>query len=306
MRCIAGYKSAVRSRALQIASITLVAIAALEVGVDLYQRGQVPDDSDWRELAEHLRAKRKDKDIIISDQLWIEPLVRRFAGSMISLGEAGRSDLLGFERAWSIAVGQEPAKPEAGAEHVELLHFGNLELALYRLPKADLAFDFVENFVAANVVRNGAPCARQDRSPQGGGLGRGPMRPAQSWVCPGQGEWIGRTTIEDLNYQPRRCIWQRAVREAPTRVVFSKVPPASRLVVHAGHYLRDERTLDSPPVQLNVFVDGELAGQMTHRDGDGWKRFEVALDKQGDAEIAFEVLSPSREQNFCWAAKALR
>jgi hypothetical protein len=55
-------------------------------------------------------------------------------------------------------------------------------------------------------------------------------------------------------------------------------------------------------VHARVLIDGKRAGAMTHADGDGWKRLEIATPRGArTAEIAIEVQAPDR-RSFCWAA----
>ncbi len=290
-----------------LALAILSVIAAIELVSDFVQRTGVPSEAEWIALADYVRGEWRDRDVIIANDTWAEPLVRQYLGDHISLRMAGRSDLLGYARAWRISVG-EPAN-DPGDKVVESRDFGPLSLRLTELKdEATLVADLVDAFPSAQVfaAERGPLCNRQNARPSEGGLGRGPMRPAQFWICPGDREWIGRTIIEDLDYQPRRCVWQRASTRNPSRVTFPAVGPAERLIVHGGHYLRDERKLESPPVTLNVYVAGKLAGQMTHRDGDGWKKFEVALDPQRAVTVSIEPVASGRNQNFCWSAKALK
>lgn len=292
-----------------LALLLLSAVALWEVGWDVLQRTRVPAKEDWAALVKTVESGWKDTDVVVAAQLWAEPLVRRALGAHMPLSKTGRSDLLGYGRAWTIAINEEPSSPQPGATRLEKHTFGSLALSLFDLGGERVAFDLVNQFDQARVSREDHACTLRQGAPAGGGLGRGPLRPAANWMCPGQREWIGRTTIEDLQYQPRRCIWQRAQPRGPTRVSFEGLPTAKRLRVYGGHYLRDERKLETPPVTLNVYVDGKLEGQMTHRDGDGWKGFELSLNQANREEthsIAVEVLSASGEQNFCWAAKALR
>lgn len=294
---------------MHIALALLAVVAVFEVAADLYQRATVPTEDDWSALASHVDAHWQEGDVVLVGTDWARPLVRQYLGRHMKHGSTARSDLQGFSRAWSVWVGGGLLSKLESARLVEQTAFGNLTLRLYELPaEGTLVNDLVEEFSEAKVVAGttGPKCNVQRAGPSGGGLGRGPIRPAVSWSCPGQREWIGRTTIEDLDYQPRRCIWQRAKTRNPTRVTFDTVGPAERLVLHAGHYLRDERKEDGPPVVLNVYVDGALAGQMTHRDGDGWKRFELGLPPQQTASVSVEPVATTRDQNFCWAAKALR
>ena len=110
--------------------------------------------------------------------------------------------------------------------------------------------------------------------------------------------------MEDLDFRPRRCIWQHPAGVDPVRVTFGGVPTGDRLVFHAGLYYRDERMEEHGPVLVRVLVDGEPVGQLLHRDGDGWLRLELDMpDAEGDTvTVTVETTAdkPAR-RSLCWS-----
>ena len=99
-----------------------------------------------------------------------------------------------------------------------------------------MLYDFVEDIENAEVelvVTDGSkPCSWMSAPPAPGGLGHGPMTPTERFVCDPQRPWlwVGATVLQDLELQPRRCIWQHPAGADPVRVTFSDVPLGERLV----------------------------------------------------------------------------
>ncbi len=144
---------------------------------------------------------------------------------------------------------------------------------------------------------------------EGGGLGRGALWPKDRLQC-GPQPWlfVGETVLEDLDLQPRRCVWQHPVSGEPVRTTLRNVPLGERLVLHAGLYYVHERPLTGGTVEVEVELDGESIGTMVHRDGDGWKRLEVSTETRargdrarGDVTIEVRADQPDM-RTLCWAA----
>jgi hypothetical protein len=85
------------------------------------------------------------------------------------------------------------------------------------------------------------------------------------------------------------------------------VPNAERLVLYAGLDYHAERALEGGPFTVVVKRDGVEVGRMTHHDGEGWKRLELALPDHpsgaGASSYAFETTAPNPYRRpVCWAA----
>jgi hypothetical protein len=67
-----------------------------------------------------------------------------------------------------------------------------------------------------------------------------------------------------------------------------------------------ERERAGAPVQIELRVDGERVGAATHRDGDGWAKFEIPLGGHAGkdaAEVEIAISSPdNRHRHFCFEA----
>jgi len=133
------------------------------------------------------------------------------------------------------------------------------------------------------------------------------MKPAQRFECDSRRPWawVGATILADLDLRPRRCIWQHPSGDGPVRTTFRDVPLADTLVVRAGVDYQVERRRKHAPVILRVFIDDVLAGELVHRDGDGWTGFEIdtTQTRGASAAVRFETTaSDPTARLFCYAA----
>jgi hypothetical protein len=183
----------------------------------------------------------------------------------------------------------------------------------WSLPYEPVLYDFVEHVREAHVVRveNGVdhPCVWQASGrPTGGGLGAGPITPAERWQCDFQRNWlwVGATVEEDLTLRARRCVWQHPSGNEPIRVSYPNVPLGQRLVLYGDIYYEHERERTHGPLDVVVRVDGEEVGRMRHFDGDGFKRMEASTamsDRRERGTVSIEVTAPDPNlRTFCWIA----
>lgn len=294
----------------------LLALAVVEMVGHTVIRARVPPMQDWREAAELVRSEHREGDAVTVAPSWADPLLRWVVGDVISMRQAGRSDLAPWERLWVLSI-RGHRSPEAPDVEPDLeRRFGRVTVRRYSLGESPVLYDFVENVRDARVTRDTGQgehlCTWERRSPRGGGLGSGSMWPRERFVCDRRRGWlwVGRTVIEDLSYQPRTCIRQHPQGRRPIRALFRDVPLGERIVLYAGLYNRHERDRDGrQPVHVRILVDGAEVGRMEHRDGDGWKRMEALTTPEPGApersrgDVAIEVTAPKpHHRTLCWSA----
>jgi hypothetical protein len=154
------------------------------------------------------------------------------------------------------------------------------------------------------------PCPWKERvgGPARGGLGFGPVAPRQRFVCDDAKPWmwVGATVLEDLSLAPRRCVYQHPYGSEPVSVTYHDVHLGSRLVLYAGLDYHQERKGTGSPVTLRVLVGEREVGRMVHRDGEGFRRIELATRGPSDpvrSDLRIEVSTPNAHKRaFCWAA----
>lgn len=275
---------------------------------------RVPAWRDFRAAAAYVREQVGAGDVIIASPAWSDPLVRRSLGDRITPAMAGRSDLAPFEHLWAVTIrGHRPPEAPDGAPTVEH-EFGRVRVLGWDMGPSPVVYDLVEHVGDASVsmVRRGVeqPCPWRRLAKRGGGLGAGPAVPAERFVCDPvrPNLWVAATVLEDLDLQPRYCVWQHPQGAEPIRVRYDDVPLGDRIVLYAGLYSEDERMEEHGPVHVVVKVDGRPMGRMVHRDGEGWKRMEVStqsLGSRGTVTIETTAANPSR-RSLCWAANVRR
>jgi hypothetical protein len=246
---------------------------------------------------------------------WTDPLLRRALGDLITVPMAARDGADGYERLWVISARGHlpPEAPDAPPELDETV--GPLRVLRWPLRGPEVLYRFVEHVPEARVTLEVDGVERACRwqsfgRPRGGGLGAGPIVPAARHVCDPQRGWlwVGVTVQDDLDLQPRYCIWTHPAGPEPIRVSFPGVPLGDELVLAGDYYYEHERDGGRGSTEVTVLVEGEPIGEMTHRDGDGWKRMVASTrgPGRGDAEVGRVTVEVRAEQpdlrTFCWSA----
>jgi len=298
--------------------LLLLVLAAVEVAGHAVIVARVPGDRDWEAAARYVRSHEQPRDLIEVAPRWADPLLREHIGDRISLSEAGRSDTAAYERLFVVSIrGAELGDgPETPPDEERL--FGRVRVRRWDLGASPVLYELRDHVREADVelVQNGVdvPCRWLPRGrASGGGLGAGAMTPAERHLCDNARPWlwVGATVTEDLELNPRACIWQHPAGMEPVRATFRDVPLGDRLILYGGLYYEHERMREHGPVYVTVRVNGTDVGRMVHRDGDGWKRVELdprsalpagaPADARGDVSV--EVMAPEPHlRTFCWSA----
>jgi hypothetical protein len=300
----------VSDRIARLSWLVLFGFALLEVAAHAATRARVPSHADWRAAAAFVRAELRPRDLIASAPDWTDPVLRNVLGDVIDLGMAGRSDTAGYERMWALRTRGAQVRDAPRRAPDASRAFGRVTVDRWDLGPTAVRFDLVEN-VREATVRIGAAgrdCPWRSFSlPRGGGLGLGTLYPTQRFACDKRRNWlwVAPIVLEDLDLQPRRCVWQHPAGKEPIRVRFENAPLGDRVVLYGGIYYEHERMRKGGPVFARVLVDGQSLGYMQHDDGDGWKRASFDTRKLGRerGDLTIEVSAPQPHlRSFCWAA----
>ncbi len=286
-------------------------VVLFELTAHFVIRSRVPPDSDWEAASAYIRSEKQPGDLILVAPDWADPLLRLHLGDEIPIAAAGRADFAPFERVWEVSIrghwhrGLNPRD----AEPLPLHEFGEVSVRLHDIGPSPIVANLIDALPQAEVRIGERACRWQSRRAEGGGLGRGALWPKDRFHC-GPQPWlfVGETVLEDLDLQPRRCVWQHPASGEPVRTTLRNVPLGERIVLHAGLYYVHERPLTGGTVEVEVELDGESIGTMVHRDGDGWKRLEVSTETRargdrarGDVTIEVRADQPDM-RTLCWAA----
>lgn len=287
--------------------LCLLGFALLEVSAHAITRRNVAEEADWQAAAAHVRQAMQPGDMLTAAPGWADPQLRRVLGDRMSLAMAGPSDTAGYKRLWGLSIrGARPVRAPAGKPQ-EDTSFGAVRVRRWDLPGPVVHFDLVSSLRRASVSMDERPCRWGKHPPaRGGGLGKGVLYPTERFQCGRKRPWLFVATVvmEDLDLQPRHCVWQHPAGNATIAVTYDDVPLAERIVFYGGLYYEHERMREGGPVHARVFVDGKLVGQMIHEDGDGWKRLEFLTaggERLGQIRIEVSAANP-RKRSFCWSA----
>jgi hypothetical protein len=295
----------------------VLAVPALELIAHALIVTHVPTDGDYRAAADFIRSQVTPRDLITAAPGYIDPLLRLNLGDRISLAMAGRSDDSAYERIWVVSArGAIPNDAPKGKPELER-EFGRLRVLRWKLGKSPVLMDFVQNLPAAEVSmsRNGVDhrCPRRTGGvARGGGLGRPVLMPiAERFECDARQPWlfVGSIVMEDLSNTPRFCVWQHPQGNEPIRVSFDDVPLGDELVFYGGVYYEHERMREGGPIEVDVSIDGQRRGGMTHRDGEGWRRevIQTGASEGQRGQVRIDVRAANTDKrSFCWAASTRR
>lgn len=287
--------------------LILPLLALLEVFAHAIIRARVPEPDDYRAAARFVHTQLAPDDALVIAPGWADPLLRQHLGDAIPLAMAGRSDLSAYKRLWALSIrGEHPHEADGLAPDLHRT-FGRVTVLRYPLPRPRAGYDFVAHAFDARVTLADRPCPERRTLPgRGGGLGKATVLPARRFECE-KGDprrFIAPVVLEDLSLSPRYCLYQPVHRGGPVRVAFDDVPLSDELLFYAGLYYEDERKREGAPVAMRVLIDDAPVGQLTHRDGDGFRPFAIDTRARSGqrAKVTVEVSAPRHhKRGFCWA-----
>ena len=186
--------------------------------------------------------------------------------------------------------------------------FGALTVTTWENPAPAHVLDDLVSRVDARrvkVPRAATPTARSeaDAGPQSGSLGFGPAVPGMRYVCPG-GSFVGVSVVADLDYAAHRCIYAPPTGGPPLTIRFLDVPFGTSLHGHHALYVEAERDKKGAPVSLTWTAGDTVLGTVVHRDGDGWKPFELDTSALSGTrgELTAEIASQGDRRMYCFEA----
>ncbi|MFA9469191.1 MAG: hypothetical protein ACERNK_01340 [Deltaproteobacteria bacterium] len=288
--------------------VLIAGLAVFELVAHPLIRAAVPSDESWEAASAFVRASYQATDRIVAAPSWADPIVRSQLGDLLSLRAAAPGDPAGVDRVWELGIRGATTREESPALERD---FDGVRVRMWTVSSDEVLYDFVENIENAEVelaaTDGSKPCSWTSARPAPGGLGHGPMTPSERFVCDPQRPWlwVGATVLQDLELQPRRCIWQHPAGADPVRVTFPDVPLGERLVIRGGIDYQSERRRVHSPVTLRVWLDDQLIGELVHHDGDGWSGIDVDTSSVGRerAQVRFETTAPDPTARlFCWSA----
>jgi hypothetical protein len=284
------------------------AAGLLELGAHAVQTSSIVPERDWRAAREYVVAQAKPEDLVLFSPRWADPIGREtFGPDVANLEREARPDDTRFPRAFEVSIRGAHASELEGWRKSGQQRFGGVTVTAWENPAPAHVIEDLVSLVSPQrmrVTRGDYECPWARAGVQSGGLGFGPAVPAERFACVGGG-FAGMSVVADLDYVPHRCIFAPPSGSAPLRLHFRDVHFGHLLHGHHALYVEAERNRTGAPVTISFRVGDASLGSFVHRDGDGWKPFEVdTSDLAGKAaELVAEISSPGGDRRlYCFEA----
>jgi hypothetical protein len=291
-------------------------LGLLELAGHFYFARAAPRLREWMALRPTVQLLASDEPLIVVSPRWAEPNARLALGdALMPLRHVARAEDSSFEYALEIAILGQSAPELRGWRLESEQEQGRFQLRRWRNPALEpVLYDFLAHAeppalsVALEADGQSNECAFGPARVSNGDLHGHPTFPSPRFSC-SSNDWqfVGRTVIEDQNYEPRACIWAHPPKRGAVRLRFDAVPIGAKLRGHAGlpyFFEREERGAD---VELEVSVGGEAIGNYRHSDGEGWQPFEFSTQRFAGQTLPVEFrvrAAKAWQREFCFQAEA--
>jgi hypothetical protein len=285
-------------------TISLVLLALFD-GARLFGGAvRAPQAADWSAAESAVRAGFAAGDLIVAAPRWADARTRLALGDLMPLAMVARPDADAFGRVWEVSVrGHTAPESRSPATCVTVLD-GRVRVRRCDRPAIRRKWDLTARWLDARVLlaRRGGP---DQPCPYQGGR----------FVCPG-GAAVTQV-IGEIDYEPHRCILAPPAADGALIVEWPDVPLGRTLVGYSGiHSFYARKTCDAAPscgdggVEMSVRVGQGAPLRITHRNHDGWRRFELPTPGASAggspirAPVRIEISSVHHEdRRFCFAAE---
>jgi hypothetical protein len=283
------------------------AVGLLELVAHIVQTHSVVPEGDWRAARDYVAAQARPEDLIAFAPRWADPIGREtFGPKLATIEREGRPDETAFPRALEVSIRGAHLPAFAEWKRSGEQRFGGVTVTTWDNPSPAHVLDDLVSMVdpqRMRVTRGDSDCSFTHGSPTSGNLGAGPTIPGDRFACPANG-FAGISVVADLDYVPHRCIYAPPNGGATLRIRFLDVHFGRSLHGHHALYVEAERDKRGAPVTL-VWKAGDVElGRVVHRDGDGWKPFELDTSELAGQhrELVAEITSAGDRRMYCFEA----
>ncbi len=259
---------------------------------------------------DYVASHAEPEDLVAFAPRWADPLGRRYFGADIAtVAREARPDETRFPRAFEVSLRGAHLSSVAAWRREDVKRFGGVTVTTWQNPAPARVLDDLVSMVGPLRMRASrvdgsreVDCPFGQGATQSGGLGYGPAVGGSRFVCPGGG-FVAESVVADLDYSPHRCIYAPAAG-GTLRLRFVGVRFGRFLHGYHGLYVEAERGGSGAPVTLAFKVGDSNLGSVVHRDGDGWKPFELGTDALSGqrADLVAEITSSGDRRMYCFEA----
>lgn len=294
----------------------LLVVSFVELGMHAAQVRTPPLEADLRAARAWVQARKGEHDAVVFAPTWIDPVGRTAFGGTQTTIDATYSDVDRYAHVFEV-IAQGATHPDTHAmPAAESADFGQVHVVLHKNP------GFVANAVPLLTriepgqidvsVRSGNTKTPCDFAAGGSGGIWSPPVGLRQFSC-GYGA-VSLVVLPMLDYRPRSCIYAPPPGgKKRLSLRFRDVSFQQKIVGHHGLMVQAEHGLEGLDVAIEFSVDAELPngtiehrslGTATHRDGDGFTRFEIdTLKVAGQVgDLTVEVTSPAAARQYCFDA----
>jgi hypothetical protein len=268
------------------AFLAVPAIGLLELALHLRQITGVVPAADWRAARDVVKSVARPDDLVLVEPRWADPLGREYLGAdVLTTEREARADETPYPRAVQVSIGHKRAPELTDWKRTAEQSVGALTVTTFENPSSARVLDRLLAHAGPERMRvfqeergREVECPFTRGTAQAGSLGFGPTIPADKFACPG-GSIVGVSIIATLDYTPRRCFYAPVTSGAISiRIRFQDVAIGHTLHGHHALYVEAERSGAGAPITLAFSFDQGPLAQFVHRDGEGWKAFDVSTE----------------------------
>ncbi len=297
--------------------LALPLVSVAELWAHRHYRRAAPTGDDWQRLEPELLAMHRPKDLVTVAPRWADPLLRQLLGDKIMPIEIlARADDETLERVIEVSFGSARARRFESWRERERRSTGPFVVRALENPHAETArMRLIDRVappwlqVSEGPVGDPQACSYTTIARvSAGNLGGEPTFGARRFACPsGEPYLVTVTTIDDQQFEPRRCIWAHPSPRGPITLRFRDVWLGQKLVGHAGLPWLLSRDGAGTPIHLRAEFEGSPIGTVVVEDTQGWMRFEWSTlahrDQRGDLELVVSS-AEARNRRFCFTLES--
>ena len=257
------------------------AIGLVELAAHAVQTHSVASDADWNAARDYVASQAKPEDLVAFAPLWADPVGRAALRSAPrhhrTRGPPGRDALPA--RARGIHSRRAPCRVRRLApRRPAALRLGDRDDVGQPVARARSSTISCRRPIRSTCASRAAtPSATSSTAArQSGSLGYGPAAPGDHFAVPRRGfRRSARASSRTSTTSRTAASSRRRPGNAPLRLRFSDVHFGHSLHGHHAIYVEAERDRKGAPVTITFRSGDSTLGSFVHRDGDGWKPFEV-------------------------------